>query len=55
MQAAVETRDRETKGEKVEPPKPGSVEDTIAKWIAPVSRARTSPPALSVKNGRSNG
>lgn len=36
MQAAVDSKAKEDQGEKVEPPKPGSVDDTIAKWIAPV-------------------
>lgn len=37
MQAAVDAKVKEDAGETVEPPKPGSVDDTIAKWIAPVS------------------
>lgn len=36
MQAAVDAKVKEDAGETVEPPKPGSVDDTIAKWIAPV-------------------
>ena len=43
MQAAVDAKVKEDAGENVEPPKPGSVDDTIAKWIAPVSS-----PALSL-------
>ncbi|GAA5966107.1 hypothetical protein JCM8115_004936 [Rhodotorula mucilaginosa] len=36
MQAAVDAKVKEDAGETVEPPKPGSVDDTIAKWIAPI-------------------
>lgn len=37
MQAAVDAKIKEDAGEEIQPPKPGSVDDTIAKWIAPVS------------------
>lgn len=42
MQAAVDSKSKEDQGEKEEAPKPGSVEETIAKWIAPVRRHRHS-------------
>ncbi|BGP52566.1 hypothetical protein JCM8202_004936 [Rhodotorula sphaerocarpa] len=41
MQAAVDSKAKEDQGEKVEPPKPGSVDDTIAKWIAPIKSLAT--------------
>ncbi|GAA6018640.1 hypothetical protein JCM10207_008990 [Rhodosporidiobolus poonsookiae] len=36
MQAAVEAAENEKAGNVVEPPAPGSVADTISKWIAPI-------------------
>ncbi|GAA5936602.1 hypothetical protein JCM10213_000001, partial [Rhodosporidiobolus nylandii] len=36
MQAAVESAENEKAGKAVEPPLPGSVAETISKWIAPI-------------------
>ncbi|POY70553.1 hypothetical protein BMF94_6467 [Rhodotorula taiwanensis] len=41
MQAAVDSKSKEDQGEKEEAPKPGSVEETIAKWIAPIKHLAT--------------
>lgn len=48
MQAAVDSSEKEAKGEEQPVPEPGSVADTISKWIAPIkSLASSQLPACS--------
>ncbi|GAA5854956.1 hypothetical protein JCM8547_002322 [Rhodosporidiobolus lusitaniae] len=48
LQAAVEAAENEKAGKQVEPPLPGSVAETISKWIAPIkSLASTQLPSSS--------
>lgn len=49
MQAAVDSSDKAAKGEEEPVPEPGSVADTISKWIAPVRPPSSSSPCASLR------